>query len=203
MVAGTHPDDIDLFDYVEDDLPEARQAEIEAHLSACSACSEQVARVEAGRDALRGAQFLHLPERRSEGVFMNLPTQVREPGRRRALTPKQLIAVLTPLVAVAAVVAVLVKSGSNSGSNSAASAGGAAATSADTRAAASSPEAAQAAGLSASGTATDVAAELRGKGFSALVQGDKVVVKGASKRQVREALADHGPGAVQIVVTGR
>jgi anti-sigma factor RsiW len=200
MVAGTHPDDIELFDYVEDDLPQARRAEIEAHLAACSICSEQVARVESGREALHGAQFMHLPVRRAEGVLMNLPTQAPERGRRRALTPKQLIAVLTPVIAVAAVVAILVNSGSNSGSRSSA-AGGAAATAADTRSA-SSPEAAQASNLSSSGTATDVAAELRSKGFSASVQDDRVVVNGATTKQVRQALADRGPGDVQIVVHG-
>ena len=201
MVAGTHPDDIDLFDYVEDDLPQPRRAEIQAHLSACSVCSEQVSRVEAGRDALRGAQFMHLPERRGEAIFMNLPTQVREPRRRRALTPKQLIAVLTPVIAVAAVIGVLVNTNSNSGSSSAAgetSGGGAA----GTRSVAN-PEAAQAATLFAGGTATDVAAELRRKGFRADVQRDQVVVKGATQKQVREALADRGAGDVQIVVKGR
>jgi len=201
MVAGTHPDDIDLFEFVEDDLPQARRAEIEAHLGACSVCAEQVARVEAGREALHGAQFMHLPERRAEGVFMNLPTRAPERGRRRALSPKQLIAVLTPVIAVAAIVAILVNSGSNSGSNTSA-AGGAAATAGGETRSASSPEATQASSLSSSGTATDVAAELRNKGFSAFVQDDRVVVKGATTKQVREALADRGPGDVQIVVRG-
>jgi anti-sigma factor RsiW len=200
MVAGTHPDDIELFDYVEDDLPQARRLEVEGHLSTCDVCSRQVARVEAGREALHGAQFMHLPERRSEGVFMSLPTQAREPRRRGALSPKQLLAVLTPLIAVAAVVAVLVNNGSNSGSSSAA--GGAAATSADTRSA-SGAEAVQAAPLSALGPAAAVANELRRKGFAASVQEDKVVVTGATKKAVRQALADRGPGDVQIVVNGR
>jgi anti-sigma factor RsiW len=208
MAAETHPNDIDLFDYVEDDLSQARRVEIDAHLATCAACSAQVARVEAGRDALRGAQFVHLPERRREGIFMNLPTQVREPRRRRALTPKQLIAVLTPVVAAAAVVAVLVNSNSNpAGQGStvgAAAAAGAGAGAADTRGA-SSPEAAQARGtsLSASGTPADVAAELSAKGFDASVQANKVVVKGASENAVRGALADRGPGDVVIVVRGR
>jgi anti-sigma factor RsiW len=201
MVAGTHPDDIDLFDYVEDDLPQTRRLEIETHLATCHVCSAQVARVEAGRDALRGAQFVHLPERRREGILMNLPTQVREPGRRRALTPKQLIAVLTPVLAVAAVVAVLANSNSNPGSAGSTSAGGAAAGAAGTRGA-SSAEAAQAKSFSASGTPADVAAELDTKGFDASVRDHRVVVKGASEKAVRKALADRGPGGVEIVVTG-
>jgi anti-sigma factor RsiW len=203
MVAGTHPDDIDLFDYIEDDLPQARRAEIESHLSACSLCAEQVGRVEAGRDALRGAQFMHLPERRGEAIFMNLPTQVREPSRRRALTPKQLIAVLTPVIAIAAVIGVLVNTNSDSGQNSAAAPATDAAGGASSTRSAASPEAVQAATLFAGGTAADVADELQRKGFDAAVKGDQVVVKGATQKQVREALADRGPGDVQIVVKGR
>ena len=200
MVAGTHPDDIELFDYVEDDLPQARRLEVEAHLSTCSVCSEQVARVEAGRNALHGAQFMHMPERRSEGVFMNLPTQTREARRRGALSPKQLLAVLTPVIAVAAVVAVLVNNSSDSGSNSAAGGGGA--TGADTRSA-SGAESFQAATLSATGPPAAVADALRRKGFAASVQNDKVVVTGATKKAVRAALADRAPGDVQVVVKGR
>jgi anti-sigma factor RsiW len=201
MVAGTHPDDIELFDYVEGDLPEARRTEIQAHLAACGECSRQVSRVESGREALRGAQFMHLPERRAEGVFMNLPTQVKEPGRRRALSPKQLLAVLTPVIAVAAVIAVLASSGTG-GSPQQAASGGAAATANDSSGS-SGAEALQATSLSSKGTPADVADELRTKGFDAAVKNDQVVVTGSTKKAVREALADRGPGDVQIVVTGR
>ena len=199
MVAGTHPDDIELFDYVENDLPDERRAQIEAHLATCGVCTEQVGLVAAGRDALHDAQFMHLPARRAEGVLMNLPTQAREPGKRRALTPKQLIAVLTPVIAVAAVIGVLVSSNGKSAQNSAAggqtasaeaAGGGAAATDASKR-------------LFAAGPAAEVADELRSKGFDAVAQSNHVVVKGASKKAVRTALADRGPGDVQILVLGR
>jgi anti-sigma factor RsiW len=178
MVAGTHPEDSDLFDYVESDLPDERRAEIETHLATCSACSKQVELVTMGRDALREAQFMHLPARRAEGVLANLPTQAREPGKRRALTPKQLIAVLTPVIAAAAVVGVLVSSNGTPGQSSA--------------------------GRTSAGTEVQGAAGgLRGKGFDAVAQADRVVVRGASKKAVRTALADRGPGDVQIVVLGR
>jgi hypothetical protein len=36
MVTGTHPEEIELFDYVEGDLPEARRAEIGAHVESCA-----------------------------------------------------------------------------------------------------------------------------------------------------------------------
>ena len=54
--------------------------------------------------------------------------------------------------------------------------------------------------LSANGSAADVAEELQAKGFRAVVQKDRVVVHGATKQQVREALADRGPGDVEVVV---
>jgi anti-sigma factor RsiW len=199
MVAETHPDDSELFDYVENDLPGERRGEIEAHLAACSVCSEQVELVTMGRDALHDAQFMHLPARRAEGVLMNLPTQAREPGKRRALTPKQLIAVLTPVIAVAAVIGVLVSSNGTPGRESAG------ATSQSAEAAAGGAGAATDAQkhLFAAGPAAAVADELRSKGFDAVAKADRVVVRGASKKAVRTALADRGPGDVQIVVLGR
>jgi len=54
--------------------------------------------------------------------------------------------------------------------------------------------------LSARGSAADVAKDLRERGFRAIVQKDRVVVHGATKQQVREALADRGPGDVEVVV---
>jgi hypothetical protein len=45
-----------------------------------------------------------------------------------------------------------------------------------------------------------VAEDLRRKGFKATVQADRVVVRGATAEQVREALADRDPGDVEVVV---
>ena len=42
MVAETHPHDIELFEYVEDEPPQARRGEIAAHLATCDVCAEQV-----------------------------------------------------------------------------------------------------------------------------------------------------------------
>ena len=61
-------------------------------------------------------------------------------------------------------------------------------------------EDAHAAGLFAGGSADEVAEDLQRKGFKASVQQDRVVVRGATKAQVREALADRGPGDVEVVV---
>ena len=54
--------------------------------------------------------------------------------------------------------------------------------------------------LFSSGSAAEVAEELQQKGFDASVQKDRVVVRGATKQQVREALADRAVGDVEVVV---
>src|SRR4051794_27613261 len=200
MVAGTHPDDLELFDYVEGELPQARLAEVETHVAGCRTCAEQVRKVEIGRDALRESQFMHLPERRGEAVFMNLPTKAREPGRRRALSPKQLLAVLTPLIAVAAVIGILATDGPGGDGSSAG------ATSAGGGSAAVDSSGAEAEGSrlrTVLGPASAVSDELRSKGFSVQVLDERVVVSGATPKAVRRALADRGPGDVEIVVKGR
>jgi anti-sigma factor RsiW len=197
MVAGTHPDDIELFEYVEDALPQVRRDEIAAHLATCDVCAEQVGLVEAGRDALRETPFLELPEHRREAILGSLAKGSRAPGERRSgFSFKAALVIATVLIAVAAVIGALVNSNHSSGNQS--SAGAAAETSG---AGGGGAEAGQPqADLLASGSAADVAEELRAKGFSAAIQEDRVVVHGATKRQVREALADRGPGDVEVVV---
>jgi anti-sigma factor RsiW len=201
MVTGTHPEEVELFDYVEGDVAPARRAEIEVHLAACVDCAEQVARVQAGREALRGSQFLHLPPRRREAIFMNLPEQRRERGRSPAFSPKQLLAILTPIAAVAAVVIALVSTG-NVGSSGGQEAGGAAGATAgqaeqDNNA---SPEPAAGAFRAVKGPADEVAAQLRARGLEARVVSGKVEVRDATRDQVRQALDKRKAGDVEIVI---
>jgi anti-sigma factor RsiW len=195
MVAGTHPHDSELFEYVEGELPQARREEIAAHLATCSVCAEQVGLATMGRQSLRGAGLLELPGRRRDEILKSLPAQGHAPGVRRAFSPKLVLAGLAGLLAVAAVIGALVNSNAGSGNES--SAGAAAETSG---AGGGGTDAAHAAELSASGSAADVAKDLREMGFRAIVQKDRVVVHGATKQQVREALADRGPGDVEVVV---
>jgi anti-sigma factor RsiW len=198
MVAGTHPDDIELFDFVEDDLPQVRRDEVAAHLATCSVCTEQIRRVEAGRAALAETEYLHLPNDRHEAILRSLPERGRAQGESRAFSRKVALVLVTVFITVAAVVGALVNSNQRSGDASSVGGGVAGATSgggAEERAA-QAPQA----DLLAGGSAAAVAEELRGKGFRAVVQDDRVVVRGATKQQVREALADRGPGDVEIVV---
>ena len=199
MVTGTHPEEIELFDYVEGDLGEGRRLEVEAHLTACAACSEQVARVQAGRNALRESQFLQLPPRRKEGVFMNLPERRRDVRRSPALSPKQLLAILTPIAAVAAVAVALFSSNGTNNENAASagqtsSTGGAAAESAQDKTA---PQA-LGAFRAVAGPADAVAAQLRSKGLDARVVKGRVAVRDATRDQVDAALGSRRPGKVEI-----
>jgi len=195
MVAGTHPHDSELFEYVEGELPQARREEIAAHLATCSVCAEQVELATMGSQSLRGAGRLELPGRRRDEILKSLPAQGHAPGERRAFSPKLVLAGLLGLLAVAAVIGALVNSNAGSGNES--SAGAAAETAG---AGGGGTDAAHAAELSASGSAADVAKDLREMGFRAIVQKDRVVVHGATKQQVREALADRSPGDVEVVV---
>jgi anti-sigma factor RsiW len=198
MVAGTHPDDIELFDFVEDDLPQVRRDEVAAHLATCSVCAEQIRRVEAGRAALAETEYLHLPKERHEAILRSLPEQGRAQRESRAFSPKVALVMITVFIAAAAVVGALVNS--NHGSGDASSAGGGVAAATSGAGAAEGAAQAPQADLLAGGSAAAVAEELREKGFRVVVQDDRVVVHGATNQQVREALADRGPGDVEIVV---
>ncbi len=198
MVAETHPHDIELFEYVENELPEARREEIAAHLATCAVCGEQVRLAADGREALREAPLLELPEGSREEILRNLPTPERASGERRGFFSKQLLAGIAALLVVAALAAVLVKTGGNPGMES--SAGGTAGAADATATSGGGAESAQTTDLFAGGPAEEVAADLQRKGFKATVQKDRVVVHGATKAQVREALADRGPGDVEVVV---
>jgi len=199
MMAETHPHDIELFEYVEDELPQARRDEMAAHLATCGLCAEQVRQAAAGREALRETTLLELPEGRREEILRNLPQPERSPGERRGFFSKQLLAGIAALLVVAALAAVLVKTGGNSSMESSAGGTGGGAAEA-TATSGGGVEDARTAELFASGPAEDVADDLQRKGFKATVQKDRVVVHGATKAQVREALADRGLGDVEVVV---
>jgi anti-sigma factor RsiW len=196
MVAGMHPDDTELFEYVEEQLPQVRREEIAAHLATCSVCAEQVELATTGRQSLRGGGLLELPGRRRDEILKSLPAKGRAPAERRAFSPKLVLAGLIGLFALAAVIGALVNSNQGSGDESSAGVAGETSGAGGGAAEAVAPQA----DLSASGSAADVAEALQAKGFRAIVQKDRVVVHGATKQQVREALADRGPGDVKVVV---
>jgi anti-sigma factor RsiW len=202
MVTGTHPDEIELFDYVEGDVSTDRRAEIETHLATCTSCADQVARVQAGKDVLRDSQFLHLPPRRRDAIFMNLPEQRRSSRRSPALSPKRLLAILTPVVAVAAVIVALVSTGDmgSSSRDQAASGGGATAQVESSAEDSGAPTAGFRALKSVAGPASEVAAALRNKGIDARVVDGHVEVRGATKDEIDQALGRRKAGDVEIII---
>jgi anti-sigma factor RsiW len=207
MVTGTHPEDFDLFDYVEGNLPETRRAEIELHLASCMGCAEQVALVQAGRDELRQSQPLELPPRRRDAIVLNLPAQPKE-SRGWGISLKHVVAALTPVAVVALVVVALVNVDGNNDEGAAGGAGG------DTAAEVSSAPTDAAGGgeleedratksgrlLFAVGSTDAVAAELRKKGFVATAVGDHVEVRNATRAEVRRALQSRRDGSVRVVI---
>jgi anti-sigma factor RsiW len=201
MVTGTHPEDIDLFDYVEGELPAERRAELEVHLAGCSTCAEQVALVQAGKDALRESQLLHLPPAQREAILTSLPTQRRAPGRSPAISPRRLLALLAPVAAVAAVVVVLVSSGvfETSGDDETGGAAAGATSRLQTEDHAGGAEAA-APVMKVAGPATTVADELRRKGIRARVVGNSVEVRDATRGEVQQALKNRRTGRVEVVL---
>jgi hypothetical protein len=201
MVTGTHPEDVDLFDYVEGELSPDRRAELEVHLAGCATCAEQVALVQAGKDALRDSQLLHLPPARREAISTSLPIQRRAPGRSPAPSPRRLLALLTPVAAVAAVVVVLVSSGvfeTNGNEEGAGAAGGTAERT--TQLDQDAPEATIAPFRAVAGPADQVAQLLRSKGIDARVANGRVEVRNATRSEVNRALGNRRAGGVEIVI---
>jgi anti-sigma factor RsiW len=202
MVTGTHPEEVDLFDYVEGELSANRRAELEVHLGSCETCAEQVALVQAGKDALRESQLLHLPPAQREAISTSLPMRRRAPGRSPTLSPRRLLVLLTPLAAVAAVVVVLVSSGviGTNGSDQGGSAAGGATERQTTQKDQAAPEASVAPLRAVAGPADQVAELLRSKGLDARVANGRVEVRNATRTEVNRALGNRRAGGVEIVI---
>jgi hypothetical protein len=138
--------------------------------------------------------------------LLNLPEQRRAPRRSPALSPKQLLAILTPIAVVAAIVVALVSSGGfrSEGGEAGGAGAGAQEAAGTTNAAKDSGGGTEAApAFSVSGSATAVAAELRRKGFDARAAGNRVEVRNATRAEVRRALGDRhalSAGDVEIVI---
>jgi anti-sigma factor RsiW len=102
-MAGTHPEDVELLAYVDEELDATRAGEIAAHMRTCETCASQVRDLAAARDALRAAPLLHLPAKRRSSIIGGLPAP-DQPARAR---PRRLLALVTVLLVVAAVLAVV------------------------------------------------------------------------------------------------
>jgi hypothetical protein len=204
MSTNAHPDDLDLFEYVEGDLRDERAPDVAAHVAGCERCAEEVRRLETGKAALRASALLEMPPKRRAILLGELPR--RERGR--AFSPKQLVAILTPVAAALVAVAVLVSRPSNGGesaSPAAKTASGAPAQAfqaqpRDSRAAVPGAESAAVLAREVRGPASEVAAGLRRAGFRAAVRNGRVEVSGATAAEVKYALLDRPGGDVGVYV---
>ena len=196
MVSGTHPDEIQLLDYVEGDLEPASRGVVEAHLAGCAECAGQTARLEAGREALRGAPMLEAPS----GLVGELPEQARP--ARRSFRPGRAIAILAPVAAIAGVVAIVATTNPDGSSGDDEGARAVAAQTAEAQEGggeAVAPAFDTAVVRSVAGPPREVVLLLQAQGLDARRLDDRVEVRGASPERVETALADRPNGPVEVV----
>jgi hypothetical protein len=212
MMAGTHPDELNLLSYVEGELRDSEHDSVAAHVRACPECSSHVRELEAARDVLRAAPPLELPAHRA-----SLDLSARPEERRVYVSPLRFVTVLAPVAAVIAVVVALTGLPTRDDAEDGASrdAGGGALTApAEAESEAGAGEDAntlssgEQAGSSEAGQLVArvegpprrVARVLRQRGYEVFLLDGTVVVRDARAAAVRRALADQARGPVEVAV---
>ena len=213
MMAGAHPSEIELFEYVEEDLEEAATVTVRAHLETCPACAATVTELEQARRALRDSPLLGLPAARLDAILATLPRQERDrPALLEFLSsPKRLVAVLAPVAAVVVAVVALTTTGGGGDDEEAAREAGKAAPAATMAQAEAEAGAATGGALdtvpleaavppvvSVQGPAKEVVKLLEAVGYQAEVVNGTVEVSGATEAEVRKALEGRPAGDVAV-----
>ena len=207
---GAHPDERELLELVEEELPEPRKAAVAEHVAACSRCAESIRQLETARYALRSAPLLELPEETRKAALASLPERsVRQGWSWR---PRLVVPALAATTAVAAIVAGVVLTGDfdrDEGSQAAevatlsegagqdeagAAAGQEESASTDMRALSDNEV------TSVEGPPREVARALRRQGFDARVVDATVQVRDAEAEEVRRALVGRPAGPVPVIV---
>lgn len=197
MVSETHPDEIQLLEYIEGDLDTASRGVVETHLAGCAECAGQIAQLEAAREALRSAPMFEAPA----GLLGELPERLPS-ARRFNLRPGRLVAVLAPVAVVVAVVAVVATTDLNSGGDESEGAGAVAAQTAQAEEGGGeelTPAFDASVVRSVAGPPNDVVRVLRREGLEARRVDNRVEVSGATQQQVEVALADRPNGPIEVV----
>ena len=214
MMAGIHPEELELLAYLEGELDDQRRGQVASHLETCEICADDLRAAETGRAALRSAPMLELPAERLEALLTRLPAQAAtSPGLLRRTLP-----VAAALAAVAALAGGAFVLGTSGGGDDSGSAGG---LTQDASSAGGGADTGSSAGEAQEGTVTkaledaetsplkaksvagspaSVARRLRHGGFDARVVKGEVIVRGATDAEVRKALEPLGPGSVQVFV---
>ncbi|HYM64472.1 MAG TPA: hypothetical protein VES61_07320, partial [Gaiellaceae bacterium] len=214
VMAGMHPEELELLAYLEGELDDQRRGQVASHLETCEMCTDDLRAAKAGRAALRSAPMIDLPAERLEALLTRLPSRAAtSPGLLRRTLP--VAAALAAVAALAGGAFVLGTSGEGDDSGSAggltqdeaSSAGGA-----DTGGSAGEvqegtvteafedAETSPLKAKSVAGSPASVARRLRRGGFDAGVVNGEVIVRGATHAEVRKALEPLGPGSVQVFV---
>ena len=89
VMAGMHPEELELLAYLEGELDDPRRGQVASHLETCDRCAHELRAVEAGSAALRSAPLLELSPERRDAMLTRLPS--------RATTPPGLIRRVLPV----------------------------------------------------------------------------------------------------------
>jgi hypothetical protein len=216
-MAERHPDELDLLDLVEGELPRAAQRSVAAHVEGCARCSEVVRQLRAGRGALHSSGVLQLSERARDRISAAIDEEPRA-RRFRFWEPRRLgLVVAATLVLVASAVAVAQwggvgdEPGGEAASELAEESGGDGAEGGGVEGDAQTvmPESTTDT-IRVAGPAREVAAELRAEGFEARVVRGEVVVQLTGERldegqapeedRLQAVLAERGAGRVTVRV---
>lgn len=215
-MAEHHPDELDLLDLVEGELPRAVEGSVAAHVEGCPACAGTVRQLRAGRSALHASGILELSERRRDAISEAIDGEPRLRSHRfRHLQPRRLGVVLAAtLVLVASVLAVAQwagdpgrdEVGGDAAPSAAETAGGEEGAAEERQADATAPLAGEEPARVA-GPAREVATDLRALGLDARVEDAEVVVRlpgdapaGEEEERLRAYLAERPPGRVVVRV---
>lgn len=205
---GAHPDELELLEFVEEELVEPRKAAVAEHVAACSRCAESVRQLETARYVLRAAPLLELPGETREAALAALPE--RSVRRGWSWRPRLAVPAIAATAAVAAVVAGVVLTGGldreegrqsaevatlEAGQDAGAAAGQEESATTDMSRALADDEVA-----SVEGPPREVARALRRQGFDARVVDSTVLVQDAEAEEVRRALVGRPAGPVPVIV---
>jgi len=202
--ARTHPDDLELLDFVESDLPRARADEVADHVERCTLCERAVHELQAGRAATHTAARLELSPAARDRITEAIGLERQHPRKtfRDRFRPAALV--VAAVLVLGSFVGLVAYQARDDGGDQAGSAGeGAAQTSAaeDSGGGEAMPDRpAEGAVLSVAGPPRTVARELRRDGLDARVSGATVVVTGTTAEAVEESLAGRDAGSVQVFV---
>jgi anti-sigma factor RsiW len=208
VMAGMHPEELELLAYLEGELDDPRRGQVASHLETCDRCAQDLRSVEAGRAALRSAPMLELPEEHFEALLTRLPS--------RAATPPGLIRRTLPVAAALAAVAALAGGafvlgtsggGDDEGASgvaqdevSNAAGGGEGAATTKKESTVGTQDAPSYLRTAVAGSPASVARRLRRDGFDARAVNGRVIVRGATEADVRKALEQFDPGPVRVLI---